>query len=146
LLKYPVSKPRLLDKSRAVYRRERKRDPSLPPLSPAAGNVEVNDAIRVTLPTVGGKVVYTAVPVGGWRFEFEHQSYSRAAASAAPAVVPPAASFDAQMAAFGARFKQLKQMSDTVLNGLADLDRQVLAFEAKHLPRNVVHLSNIAAE
>jgi hypothetical protein len=77
LLKHHMSNPRWLDKSRALYRRACKRDPSRSPLSPAAGKVEVKkDAIRVTLRTIGGKVVYTATPVGGWRFELTYMESS----------------------------------------------------------------------
>jgi hypothetical protein len=157
-----ISKPRLLDKSRAAYRRERKRDPSLPPLSPAAGKVEVKDAIRVTLPTVGGKAVYAAVPVGGWRFEFERQSYSRAAASGAKAAAPAPAAWPA------ITISDLIRLQADVLFDLADLERRAFdriadlerraedhfdrifnlkrrveahAAEAKYSPSNVVSLA-----
>jgi len=70
-MNYHLSNPRLLDKSRAAYRRLRKWDLALPPLLPAAGKVEVTDAIRVILPMLDGEAVYTAVPVGGWRFKLE---------------------------------------------------------------------------
>ena len=66
------SRPRLLDKGRARYRRECKRDPSLPLLRPDAGKVEVTDAVRVILPTAAGIVTVVAVPVGGWRFELSN--------------------------------------------------------------------------
>ena len=152
MIKRSIPRPRLLDKCRAAYERERKWHLSLPPLLSVDGKVEVTDAIYVTLPTVNGKAVYTAVPVGGWRFEFDRQSYSRAAASAGakasavPAAAPPAAS-DAQVVTIdAARHKRLIQMNDMLLNEVIDLDRQVLAFEAKHLPSNVIHLSNVAAE
>ena len=137
LLKYPISNPRLLDKSRALYRRACERDPSLSPLRPAAGKVEVKDAVRVTLPTVGGKVVYTAVPVGGWRFELTYYDCLRPA-PAAPAVAQPTVTLEAQ----------IKQMGDTMLDLFAGLERRVCAFEAKHhLPNsNVIHISDIAAE
>jgi hypothetical protein len=59
------------------------------------------------------------------------------------AAVAAAASPDAQIT-FGAQYKRLKQMSDAVLTELADFERQVLAFEAKH--NNNIHLSNVAAE
>jgi len=60
LVNHRIRNPRLLDKSRAAYRRACKRDPSLSPLRPVPGKVEVKGAVRVVLPTVGGKVVYTA--------------------------------------------------------------------------------------
>jgi hypothetical protein len=50
-----------------------------------------------------------------------------------------------QMATFEVELKRLKQMNDARLNELADLERRVLAFEAKRLSGNVVHLSNVAA-
>ena len=102
-----VSDPRLLDKSRALYRRARERDPSLPPLLPTAGKVEVKDAIRVVLPTVAGLAVVVAAPVGGWRFRLVCADLLPAdvKVAAAPAVDPPTAALDAQM----------KQMGDTML-------------------------------
>jgi hypothetical protein len=153
-----ISKPRWLDKSRALYRRACKRDPSLSPLLPAAGKVEVKDAIRVVLPIIGGEAAYTIHPVGGWRFEFTSYEYSGGAAladvevAAAPAVVPPAAALDAQMKQMGDAMALLQQMDDTMVDLFVDLERRVFAglerrmsaFEANHhLPNNVV---NIAAE
>ena len=66
------SNPRLLDKGRARYGRDCKRDPSMPLLRPAAGKVEVTDAVRVILPTAAGIAMVVAVPVGGWRFELRN--------------------------------------------------------------------------
>jgi hypothetical protein len=143
LIKHPIPNARWVDKSRAAWRRECERDPDLPALLPVAGKVEAKGgAVRVTLLTAdNGKVVYTAIPVGGWRFALDYYEYSRAPASA------PFLS----VAAFEAEFQRIKQMSDTALTLLADLDGQLRAFEAhaaeaKYLPSNVVHLSNIAAE
>ena len=59
---HSISNPRLLDKSRALWRRACKQDPSLPPLLSDAGKVEVKGAIRVVLPIVGGKAVYKRHP------------------------------------------------------------------------------------
>ena len=133
MLKQHISKPRLLDKSRALWRRECKRDPSLPPLSPVAGKVEVKDAIRVVLPIIGGKAIYTATPVGGWRFEPVSFDFS----GVAPTIVSPAAAI----------IDQAKPDYDALLDLFVGLERRMCAFEAKHLPNNnVVHFSNVAAE
>jgi hypothetical protein len=136
-----ISKPRLLDKSRALWRRECKRDPSLPPLSPVAGKVEVKDTVRVVLPIIGGKAIYRAVPVGGWRFELVHFEFSGAAPAPAPA--QPTATFEAQT-----HDMVLDLIVDLERRIFANLERRMLAFEAKHhlSSNNVVHLSNIAAE
>jgi hypothetical protein len=124
-----ISKPRLLDKGRALWRRECKRDPSLPPLLSVAGKVEVKGAVRVVLPIVGGKAVVVAHPIGGWRFELVQFDFRGAAPAAAPA--QPTATFETQT-------------HDTVVDLIVDLERRMLAFEAKHhLPNNV---ANIAAE
>jgi hypothetical protein len=121
LLKHSIRGARLVDKSRANYRRLCKRDPGLPPLLPAAGKIEVKDAIRVTLPIVGGEAVYTAKPVGGWRFELEYTQYSRPVAPAAGAGVPPAATI----------VDQANPDYDALLNLLVGLERRVSAFEAR---------------
>jgi hypothetical protein len=133
------SRPRLLDKGRARYRRERRRDPSLPPLRHDAGKVEVTDAIRVIFPTLDGKVIYTAAPVGGWRFAFDSQSSNpRAVAAGAWAKLDADALFDL--------FLGLERQHLEVGRVLAGLERKISAFEAKHSHNNVVHLNNIAAE
>jgi hypothetical protein len=139
-----ISKPRLLDKSRALYRRACERDARLPPLSPVAGKVEVKGAVRVTLPTIGGKAIVTATPIGGWRFELEYAEYLPAAVPVgAKAAAAPAATFEAQT-------------HDAMLDLIVDLERRIFAaferrmcaFEAKHhLPNNnIIHLNNVAAE
>ena len=65
------SRPRLLDKGRARYRRERRRDPLYHHCAMTPARSRSTDAIRVILPTLDGKVIYTAAPVGGWRFELD---------------------------------------------------------------------------
>jgi hypothetical protein len=132
------SRPRLLDKSRALYERARKRDPSLPPLLSTAGRVEAKGAVRVVLPTPGGKAVVVATPVGGWRFAIEYVDHLPAAlADAKAAVAQPAATIA----------DQAKLDYDALLDLFVGLERRVCAFEAKHrFPDNhVVHL-NVAAE
>ena len=125
---------RLLDKSRQIYGRAREQDPSFPPLLSTAGKVEVKDAVRVVLPTPGGKAVVVATPVGGWRFAIEYVDHLPSAlaemkAAAAPAVVPAATIVD-----------QRKLDTDALLDLVVGLERRVSAFEAKH----IVHL--VAAE
>ena len=64
------SNPRLLDKSRAALSADREVGSGLcRRCFPAAGKVEVKDAVRVILPTAAGIAIVVAVPVGGWRFE-----------------------------------------------------------------------------
>ena len=130
------SRPRLLDKGRARYRRECKRDPSLPLLRPDAGKVEVTDAVRVILPTAAGIATVVAVPVGGWRFELSNYDGFAVAQ-------PAAATVDQAKSDYDALLDDLKALRDLTV----DFDRRVDAFEAKHLPsNNIVHLNNIAAE
>ena len=149
------SNPRLLDKSRAAYRRLGKWDLDLPPLLPAAGKVEIKDAIRVILPTAAGIAIVVAVPVGGWRFELS--TYDGFA------VAQPTATATATV-------DQAKSDTDALLDLFVDLERRVVASElasnaaiknklvevliglgalrAKHRPlnNNVVHFNNVAAE
>lgn len=148
-MKDRISRPRFLDKSRALWRRECKRDPSLPPLSPVAGKVEVKDAVRVVLPIVGGEAVYHVAPVGGWRFELTSYDYSRPAPAGAKvaagpaevsAIVPPAATI----------VDQAKPDCDALLDLFVGLERRVCAFEslaraAEPEPTNVIHLNGVAA-
>jgi hypothetical protein len=140
LLKQHLSNSRLLDKARAAHRRACKRDPFLPPLLSVAGRVELNGAIRVVLPIVGGRAIYLAAPVGGWRFELAYLECSDAAAPAAP----PAA--NAELDELVVQLQRVREMGDAALNMLADIERQICALEAKHTPINVVHFNNIAAE
>ena len=148
MLKGHIPKPRLLDKSRAAYRRACKQDPFLPPLLSTAGKVEVKDAVRVVLPTPDGKAIIRASSLG-WRFAIEYVDHLPAAlADARTAVVPPIPA--------AATVDQAKSNYDAVLDLIVDLERRIfanferrmLAFEAKHhLPsNNVVNFSNIAAE
>jgi hypothetical protein len=138
LIKHSVSDPRWLDKSRAIYRRRLKRDPSLPPLLSTAGKVEAKDAVRVTLPIVGGKAVVRVTPVGGWRFELEYVDHLPAVPADAQAVAQPV------VLATTATVDQAKSDYDTLL----DLERRLCALEAEHrLPdNNVIRIRNVAAE
>ena len=161
MIKHSVGDPRWLDKSRALYRRRCKRDPSLPPLLSIAGKVEAKDAVRVILPTAAGIAIVVAAPVGGWRFELKTYDGLPAAAlaDAKAAVAQPAA----------ATVDQAKSDTDALLDLFVDLERRVIASDlasnaaikdklieaflelgalrAKHHPHsNVVHFSSIAAE
>ena len=146
-----ISKPRWLDKSRAAWRRDCERDPSLPPLLSTAGKVEVKGgAVRVTLPIVRGKAVYIAVPVGGWRFELTSFEFSGRAEPVAPTIVPPAATVDQAKPDYDALFDlcvDLERRLCASREVLAGLQRRMSAFEANHLHNNnVIHLNSVAAE
>jgi hypothetical protein len=131
-----ISKPRLLDKSRALYGRIRERDPFLPPLLSTAGTVEVKDAVRVILPTTAGIATVIAVPVGGWRFELS--TYDEFA------VAQPAAAVDQAKSDADALRDDLKALRDLTV----DFERRVDAFAAKHHPHNnnVITIRDVAAE
>jgi hypothetical protein len=152
-MKDRISNPRWLDKARAAFRRECGRGPFLPPLLSVAGKVELNGAIRVVLPTIGGNAVVTASPVGGWRFKLTDLESDGAApadveVAAAQAAVPPAATVVDQPH-YDALFDLLIDLERRVLaehRVLADLKRQMSALEAKQLHDDVVHLNNVAAE
>ena len=118
-MNHHYAKPRLLDKARAAWRRECGKDPSLPPLLHLAGEVEVEDAIRVILPTVAGVAIYRAIP-GRWRFELVGATVAAAPAefngNSSPAVARPAAKFAAKCAV------QVEHHIDALLDLLGDLD------------------------
>jgi hypothetical protein len=158
-----ISKARLLDKGRALYRRQCKRDATFPALLPVAGKVEVTDAVRVTLPTVAGQVDIIAVPIGGWRFRLEYCDLAAPTAPAAAAsvdvkaaVAPVSVQSEAQFAAKSV--VQVRHHIDAVLDLLGDLDSRAdsLAEQVTELAMrahaagakfsNVVHVNNIAAE
>jgi hypothetical protein len=113
-----LSDPRLLDKSRALYRRARKRDLSLPPLLPAPGMV------YVTLPTPRGFAMIHAARGGGWRFRLIDVVTVPAPA---PAPVPPVRIND-----LAAELRRWRQIIDERLDELVDLDGKLRALEAKH--------------
>jgi hypothetical protein len=135
-----LSRARLLDKSRAAYRRARRQDPSLAPMRSVAGKVEVKDAVRVFLPTVGGEVVYIATPIGGWRFEREGSGKE----DSLPPVFVPAAAMVPLVATI---LDHVESDYDALINLVVGLERRLCDFEAGRFPGNVVHFGNgIAAE
>jgi len=65
-----ISSCGLVDKAKRAYREQRKRDPSMPPLVPATGEIKpgVGGSIFGILTTVGGDVaVKKFTPRTGWR-------------------------------------------------------------------------------
>jgi hypothetical protein len=64
-----IASPGLVDKAKRAYRAQRKRNPSLPALIPAAGEIRPGpgSAIFVVLATIGGYAVVTKfTPHTGW--------------------------------------------------------------------------------
>jgi hypothetical protein len=125
---FSIAKPNLLHKGRKHHQHEMAKRPGLAALVPGAGEVVPNGHLRVKFPAVDGStIVYGVSTETIYRF---HREPLREPAKTV--VVPPfAAEFETQL-------NRLKQMSDAMLNQLADLDRELSAFEAARVAKPTV--------